>query len=74
MDETKQTALLAIMYKQLEKYQVVIVLYGCNGCSQIDFMRFTNYKNELEIKRSYHAFIMQMCMMNIFVVWFLHAS
>ena len=50
------------------------MLHGCYGCSQIDFMRLTNYKNELETKHSYHAFIMQMCMMNIFVVCFLHAS
>ena len=50
------------------------MLHGYYGCSPIDFMRLTNYKNELETKLSYHAFIMQMCMMNIFVVCFLHAS
>ncbi len=48
--------------------------HGCYGCSQIDFMRLTNSNNELETKHSYHAFIMLMCMMNIFVVCFLHAS
>ncbi len=37
-------------------------------------MRFTNYKNDLETKHSYHAIIMQMCMMNIFVVCFVHAT
>ena len=50
------------------------MLHGCCGCSQLVFMRLTNYKNESETKHSYHAFIMQMCMMNIFVVCFLHAS
>ena len=62
------------MKKQLEKYQVVILLHGCCICRQIGFMRLTNYRNELETTHSYHAFIMQMCMMNIFVVCFLHAS
>ena len=42
--------------------------------AKLIFMRLTNYKNELETKHSYHAFIMQMCMMIIFVVCFLYAS
>ncbi len=42
--------------------------------AKLVFMRLTNYKNELETTHSYHAFIMQMCMMNIFVLCFLHAS
>ncbi len=32
------------------------------------------YKNDLVTIHSYHAFIMQMCMINIFVVYFLHVS
>ncbi len=50
------------------------MLHGCYGCSQLVFMRLTNYKNELETKHHYHAFIMQMCIMNICVVCFLHTS
>ena len=38
--------------------------------AKLIFMMLTNQKNELETKHSYHAFLMQMCMMNIFVVFF----
>ena len=51
-----------------------MVLCGCVGFCQIGFMRLTDYKHELAIKQNYHAFIMKMCMMNIFVVCFLQGS
>ncbi len=41
------------------------VLWGCVGCCGIGFMSLIDYKNDLVTKHSYHAFIMQMCMMNI---------
>ena len=50
------------------------MLWGCVGCCQIGFMRLIDYKNDLVTKHSYHIFIMQICMMNIFVACFIHTS
>ena len=50
------------------------MLYDVVFVAMLVFMRLTDYKNDLVTKHSYHAFIMQMCMMNLFVVCFLHTS